>query len=231
MKKKIFSILLLAATVLSCICTSSCMSEMTDDDEKNNDSKKDDVTTAAGESGEQTSAETNGGGAVAVGEAKADCNDVLDAIYNSYSDFPDMKYYSMPATDEKKEMKANEFSSFFGFDMEISDEGDILYPADHEKLEAYAISTPTGALEVQEICVLKFKDGTLVYDMQQLCEARITKIKSNYASNANYDTDKSKKAIVDICAYKIIGRYGVIVCAANPNAAFDVAKTAINSAK
>lgn len=229
MKKKIFSILLLAATVLSCICTSSCVSKNADDDENGDGSKQNNTATAGNESGEQTEDET--GGVTVDVEAKADCNDVLNEIYNSYSDFPDMKYYSKPATDEKAEMKANEVPSFFGWDMKFSDDGDILYPDDYEKLEAYAIATPTGALEVQEICVFKFKNGTLEYDMQQICQARITKIKSNYASNANYDTDKSKKAIVDVCAYKIIGRYGIIVCAANPDAAFAVAETAINSAK
>lgn len=229
MKKKLFSILLLAATVLSCICTSSCASETSDDDEKGDGSKQNNAATAGDESGEQTSDETTGGATVDI-EAKADCNDVLNAIYNSYSDFPDMKYYSKPATDEKAEMKVNEAPSFFGWDMKFSDDGDILYPDDYEKLEAYAIATPTGALEVQEICVFKFKNGTLEYDMQQICQSRITKIKSNYASNANYDTDKSKKTIVDVCAYKIIGRYGIIVCAANPDAAFAVAETTINSA-
>ncbi len=224
MKKKIFSILLLAATVLSCVGTTSCMTEKTSDSEDGNGSSQN-SSPMTDVNGEQ-SGDVNDDD-----EVNADCYEVLEAVYNSYSEFPSMKYYSKPATDERAEIKANEFCSFFGMDMNITDEGDILYPDDYSKLDAYAICTPTGALDVQEICVFKFKSGTLEYDMQELCQARITKIKSNYANNANYDTDKSKKAIVDVCAYKIIGRYAVIVCAANPDAAFAIAENTIKAAK
>lgn len=228
MKKRLFSAIILASVILSSVYATSCSDNAKNTDEAGTSTvNATDTDNAGNDSDNALTTETV---SEDYANSKATVFEVVDLIYKSYSDFPNIKKYSKPEADGSTEMKANEFSSFFGYALVFGEDG-IAYPDVYNKLESYAIYTPTASLDVHEICVFKFKNSTPSFEISQLCEDRITKIKSNYASNENYDTDKSKKPIVESCTYKVFGSYAVLVCAANPSAALDAADNFIKSAK
>ncbi len=203
MFKRLICTLILSAVV---VCAVSCGSS---DDADTTVSQTEAVTDAAAVGGEYDSVAT--------------ATEVLNEAMTKINDMTDGKLYEYP------DMDAITFSTYFGYDFDFDDEGNPMYPAAYEMIEGYALRMPTASTDVMEIDVIKFKAGTEQANMKEICELRLTKIKNNYESNANYDTDGSKKKHVDAAQFNLYGTYAVIICAENNTEAFAAAETMLKA--
>ncbi len=216
MFKKIMTALILAAVLVSVV---SCTPE---DGAVTTDITGTSAVTDAATGAPETEAEK---------ESTATSLEVLNAAVAEVKNITDGTVCAEPEADEAKKMEAVTFSTFFGYSLSIGDDGMPTYPEIYSSIENYAVRIPVASTDVMEVDVIKFKSGTAASDMEALCQSRMTKIKNDYASNANYDADGSKKKHVDGMTFKLFDNYAVLICADDTTAAFAAAEELINSKK
>ncbi len=221
--KKLLSALLLAAVLISAVsCTGGDASDTTAADTKS------ETTTAATTEAPESSDETQSPGSTDKIESTATGLEVLNAALAKVEGLPAGIVYAMPEESEAKALNEATFSTYFGYKLAF-DNGKPAFPAVHAEIESYALRKPSSSMDVIEVDVIKFKPTATDDIIKELCDARVTKIKNDYANNAHYDTEGANKKHVDAVTYKVFGSYAVIICAENNAAAFTAAEDAINA--
>ncbi len=225
MIKKLFASIILAAMILSAVSCGSDDSAETTQDTAQTTTDSSDTT----ETENSTSAE---GDTVVVTASSATALEVLNAGIEKIANITSGTLYAKPALDSNREMAIPSLCSYFGYNVTFGSDGMPAAPEGFdENVAEYALYKPVAGTDVMEIDVIKFNATASTDYVDTLCQARMSKIKSDYESNKNYDTDGTKKKHVDAMKYEIYGEYAIIVCAESSEEAFTAAKAAIDLKK